>query len=121
MLSPVVLTAKKMLRDLCRRGIGWDDTVPESVSKEWVQQLHLLDRFEVRRCMKPPGFGEVTSAQLHHFCDASKHEGGSVTYLLLKTKNSEVHSAFVMGKASVFEMCYNPQDGACRCNYGQPH
>ncbi len=34
MLSPVVLTAKKILRDLCRRGIGWDDTVPESVMKE---------------------------------------------------------------------------------------
>lgn len=29
MLSPVTLTAKRILRDLCRRGMGWDDTVPE--------------------------------------------------------------------------------------------
>ena len=104
MLSPVVLTAKKILRDLCRRGIGWDDTVPESVSKEWLEwlrQLHLLDKFEVSRCMKPTGFGEVTSAQLHHFCDSSEHGYGTVTYLLLKNKNMEVHSAFVMGKARV--------------------
>lgn len=98
MLSPVVLTAKKILKDLCRRRIGWGDSVPESVSKEWLewlQQLHLLDRFEVSRCMKPPGFGEVTSAQLHHFCDASEHGYGTVTYLLLKTKNSTKYTVLL--------------------------
>ena len=126
MLSPVVLTAKRILRDLCKRWTGWDDIVPESVSKEWLewlQQLHLLEKFEVSRSMKPPGFGQVTSAQLHHFCDASEHGYGTVTYLLLKAESSEVHSAFVMGKARVapFEMCNNSQDGAYRCNYGQPH
>lgn len=45
MLSPVVLTAtkkKKILRDLCRKGIDWDDTVPESVSKEWLKRLQQL-------------------------------------------------------------------------------
>lgn len=50
MLSPVVFTAKKILRDLCGKGIDWDDTVPESVSREWLkwlQQLQLLDKFEV--------------------------------------------------------------------------
>ena len=104
MLSPVVLTAKRIMRDLCRRGIGWDDAVPESVAKEWLewlQQLHLLERLELNRCFKPPGFGEVTLAQLHHCCDASEHGYITVTYLLLKDKNSEVHSAFVMGKARV--------------------
>lgn len=97
MLSPVVLTAKKILRDLCGKGIDWDDTVPESVFREWLkwlQQLQLFDKFEVSRCVKPPDFGNVTTAQLHHFCDASEHGYGTVTYLLLK-----VHSAFVMGKA----------------------
>lgn len=34
MLSPLVLTAKRILRDLCRRGVGWDDLIPETVSKE---------------------------------------------------------------------------------------
>lgn len=104
MLSPVILTAKRILRDLCRRGMGWDDSVPESVSKEWLdwlQQLSLLESFEVSRCMKPLGFGEVTSAQLHHFCDACEYGYGTVTYLLLKSENSEFHSAFVMGKARV--------------------
>ncbi|KAL0178992.1 hypothetical protein M9458_024434, partial [Cirrhinus mrigala] len=104
MLSPVVLTAKKILRDLCRREIGWDDTVPESTSKEWLkwlQQLHLLDSFKVDRCVKPSGFGDIDTAQLHHFCDASQDGYGMVSYLLLKNNCSEMHSAFIMGKARV--------------------
>lgn len=70
MLSPLVLTAKKILRDLCRRGVGWDDPIPETVSKEWLkwlQGLHLLDSFELHRCLKPPEFGDVITAQLHYF------------------------------------------------------
>lgn len=104
MLSPVVLTAKRILRELCRRGIDLDDAVPESIADEWLQwlqQLSRLEGFEVSRCMKPPGFGEVASAQPHNFCDACEHGYGTVTYLLLKSKTSELHSAFVMGKARV--------------------
>ncbi|CAI5670611.1 unnamed protein product [Oreochromis niloticus] len=104
MLSPVVLTAKKILRDLCKEGIGWDDNVPELFSKRWLtwlQQLQLLSKFEVSRCLKPDGFGEITSAQLHHFCDASEDGYGTVTYLLIENICSEQHCAFVMGKARV--------------------
>ena len=104
MLSPLVLTAKRILRDLCRRGVGWDDPIPETVSKEWfkwVQGLHLLDNFELPRCLKPLEFGDVITAQLHHFCDASEEGYGTVTYLLLQNEHLQMHSAFIMGKARV--------------------
>lgn len=60
MLSPVILTSKRIMRDLCRSEIGWDDHVPDSIAKQWlklIQQLPLLDRFEVDHCLKPPHFG----------------------------------------------------------------
>lgn len=104
MLSPLVLTAKKILRDLCRRGVGWDVPIPEAISKEWLkwmQGLHLLDTFELRRCLKPLEFGDVITAQLHHFCDACEDGYGAVTYLLLQNENLQMHSAFIMGKARV--------------------
>lgn len=72
-LSPVVLCAKQILRDFCRRAFGWDDIIPESVVEEvtsWLQELCLLEDFNIMRCLKPLDFGEVTKAQLHHFCDA---------------------------------------------------
>ena len=103
-LAPVVFTAKKILQDLCRKGLGWDDIIPASTAQEWmdwVKELHLLEGFCIRRCLKPPDFGEVTSAQLHHFADASEEGYGTVTYLLLYNANFHMHSAFIMGKSRV--------------------
>ena len=103
-VSPVVLSAKKILRDLCRRALGWDDVIPQTVAQEWtswLDELFHLEKCNIMRCLKPLDFGEVTTAQLHHFCDASEDGYGAVTYLLSRNAHSQVHSAFVMGKARV--------------------
>ncbi|KAL7849609.1 hypothetical protein SRHO_G00212320 [Serrasalmus rhombeus] len=50
-LAPVIFTAKKILQDLCQRGIGWDDTIPSIVAQEWqdwVGELSLLDNLSIR-------------------------------------------------------------------------
>lgn len=101
-LAPVVLSAKKILQDLCRRRLGWDDPLPPSVAGEWMawlEDLHNLENWEVSRCLKPVNCGRLVSAQLHHFADASEEGFGTVTYLLLHDDSGKTHSAFVMGKA----------------------
>lgn len=50
-------------------------------------------------------FGEVTSAQLHHFTDASEDGYGGETYLLQQNLHSYLHVTFVMGKSRVF-LCH---------------
>ena len=103
-LSPVVFTAKRIIQDLCRKGLGWDDVIPTSVAQEWadwLQELHLLEGFSVGRCLKPPNFGKAVSAQLHHFADASEEGYGTVTYLLLRNDQAQTHVAFIMGKSRV--------------------
>ena len=66
-----------------------------------MQELCQLQDFKVDRCLKPVEFEEVTSAQLHHFADASEDGYGTVTYLLLHNSHHQVHCAFVMGKSRV--------------------
>lgn len=103
-LAPVVLAAKRIIQDLCRSQLGWDDALTAAAAKErtvWLQELHQLDDFKVNRFLKPLNFGEVASAQLHHFADASEDGYGTVTYLLLRNICRRVHSAFVMRKARV--------------------
>ncbi|KAK7938715.1 hypothetical protein WMY93_002041 [Mugilogobius chulae] len=103
-LAPIILTAKKFVQDLCRRRLGWDDPLPPSVVRDWMawlEDLHLLEHWEVSRCLKPVDFGDLASAQLHHFADASEEGFGTVTYLLLHDISGRVHCAFVMGKARV--------------------
>ena len=103
-LVPVVLKAKLILQDLCRKGHGWDDTIPASIAMEWtkwIQDLHLLENFKISRCFKPVDFGTVASAQLHHFADASEVGYGTVTYLLLRNTTAQPCSVLIMGKARV--------------------
>ncbi|KAG1936405.1 hypothetical protein F2P79_018737 [Pimephales promelas] len=104
MLAPVVLSAKKILQDLCRKDLGWDDLIPDLSAQEWrgwLKELWQLEKFEVDRCLKPMDFGEVISAQLHHFADACESGYGTVTYLLLNNIERKVHCTFIMGKARV--------------------
>ncbi|KAL4008509.1 hypothetical protein ACER0C_002361 [Sarotherodon galilaeus] len=104
MLAPVILNAKKILQNLCRKKIGWDDSLPDAVMQEWtiwMQELYKLEEFKVDRCFKTNSFGTVKTAQLHHFADASEDSYGTVTYLLLKNERDQAHCAFIMGKARV--------------------
>lgn len=103
-VSPVVLSAKKILQDLCKGNVGWDDILPELVIQKWtswLQELHHLESFEFARCLKTPNIGDVTVAQLHNFSDASKDGYGTVTYLLLHNAHSKAHCAFIMRKSRV--------------------
>ncbi len=57
--------------------------------------------FKVNRCIKPKGFGRISSAQLHHFSEASKSGYGTVTYLRMQNIEKLVHVALLFGKARV--------------------
>ena len=103
-LVPVVLKAKLILQDLCRKGLGWNDVVPTPIALEWtywMQKLHLLKDFKISRCLKPVHFATVASAQLHHFSDASEVGYGTATYLLLCNTDRKLYCTLVMGIARV--------------------
>ena len=101
-VSPFVLPAKAVLQDLCRRGLSWDEAIPEESLKcwkEWLFELPRLEEFSIDRCLKPYGFGKVCTCQLHHFSDASQIGYGAVTYLRLVDEGGQVHCAFLMAKS----------------------
>lgn len=58
-----------------------------------------LDRIHVDRCMKPSGFGEVVTCQVHHFSDASERGYGTCIYLRLRNSENKIHCSFLFGKA----------------------
>ncbi|XP_033759555.1 uncharacterized protein LOC117341801 [Pecten maximus] len=103
-LAPFVLTAKVILQELCKLQLGWDDQVPNGFQDQWcvwIKDLQKLSDFKVDRCIKPPGFEDIQSAQLHHFADASETEYGTVSYLRMKNAEGKTHCTFVMGKSRV--------------------
>ncbi|XP_071490097.1 uncharacterized protein [Diadema antillarum] len=101
-LAPFVLPAKVLLQNLCRRDLTWDAQVsPEEERRwqKWLNYLPLLTEIQISRCLKPEGFQEIESAQLHHFCDASEVGYAAMSYLRLASKSGAVHCAFVLGKS----------------------
>ena len=101
-LGPLLLTPKILLQDLCRMKLSWDEEIPESHKEQWqkwLAELPKIAEFKVPKCLKPPGFREIVSAQVCNFCDASELTYGTVSYLRLRNKEGRVHCAFLTGKA----------------------
>ena len=55
-LSPFTLKGKRILQEMCRNGIGWDDPLPNSLSydwQSWVEDVDNLKHIEINRCIIP--------------------------------------------------------------------
>ncbi|XP_028403933.1 uncharacterized protein LOC114526520 [Dendronephthya gigantea] len=103
-VAPIILTGKRILQNLCRDKLDWDDEIPDSIKMQWERwrkELHCLNELSIPRCYKPVDFGEVTSAELHHFSDANTVGYSQCSYLRLKNAQCKIHCSLVMGKARV--------------------
>jgi hypothetical protein len=89
---------------LCLGKCGWDEAIPEEISRpwrKWLTEMDHLSRFEVYRRMKPEEFGEIRTAELHRFCDARELGYRTVTYLRLMNNTGDVQHSFILGKSRV--------------------
>ncbi len=103
-VAPFTITGKCILQELCRRGIGWDDPLPENLCpwwEEWRNGLQRLKEVIIPRCYCPEDFGNISRLELHHFSDASNIVYGACSYLRYKNDKDKVHCSLVMAKARV--------------------
>ena len=101
---PFVFPAKLLLQDLCRIKLEWDDPIPSEHKvrwERWLADLPKLSQFTVQPCVKPAGFGVISSSQLHHFSDASETGLGSVSYLRLANVQGDILCTFLCAKSRV--------------------
>ena len=101
-LAPIILSAKKLLQDLCKQRLDWDDLVGDNESRRWETwkaDLPKLSQLAVKRCVKPPDLGKLKFAVLHHFADASQFAFGAVSYLRMVDSTDNAYCSFLMGKS----------------------
>ena len=104
LIAPVILQGKRILQELCRDGVGWDDKVPEDIRSTWERwrsELPALEKLQVPRCYKPKEFGEIKTVEFHHFSDASQNGYGQCSYFHLTDSNDHIHCLLVIGKSGV--------------------
>ena len=101
--APVVLTAKLLLQDLCRRKFAWDEALPcedERTWIRWLEDLQNLAQVTVPRCLIRSSLRySDLQMQLHHFSDASSVGYSTVSYLRVIAPDDSIICSFLMGKS----------------------
>ena len=98
----MVLRAKKILQKICRRGVSWDEPLPEDVRPRWERwkiDLLPLKELQIPRCFEPKTISQKKSYELHNFADASTSGYGQCSYLRVKDEDGNVNVSLVMGKS----------------------
>ena len=100
--SPVIIVAKMIFQEVTKLKLPWDEQVPEVIQKRWkvwCDKLNMLTMLRVPRCLKPKSNVIIIKSQLNHFCDASSHSYGVVTYIKMIDQEGGVHTMLDMSKA----------------------
>ena len=106
MISPFILTGKKILQVLCKQDLGWDEAIPEDIGKQWktwLNEIEDLDSLKIKRCYAPLNV-DILEYQLHHFSDASERGYGQCSYLRMKGSDGQIYVSLVMSKSRVSPM-----------------
>ena len=103
-LAPLVLKAKKILQEVCEKGVSWDSLLPDELRPRWEQwkaDLLKLQNLRIPRYFIPKMMGKQRTYELHHFADASTFGYGNCSYPRIKDENNQVNVALVIGKSRV--------------------
>ena len=72
--SPAIIIPKILIQRLWEENLDWDELVTQSISNTWEQWISTI--MELRQCSIPRNYfpleADVTTVQLHGFCDASE-------------------------------------------------
>ncbi len=104
LISPITLVGKRILQDMCKQGVGWDDPLPDDLRprwEKWRSELPALQDLRVPRCYHPSEFGNIICTELHHFSDASTSGYGQCSYVRLVDSTGKIQCALVMAKSRV--------------------
>ncbi|XP_039303553.1 uncharacterized protein LOC120357421 [Solenopsis invicta] len=101
LLGPVILYAKKIMQDVWRCKLHWDESVPQNIYTDWAEfakQLNLINKVSFERKL----FGEdYEEMQIHGFCDASNVGYGACLYVRTRGKNKNIVTRLLCAKSRV--------------------
>ena len=93
-ISPVVRSARKLMQDLCKQGLSWDEECKEEEAVRWKRWLFALPK------LSQISFRSADVTELHHFADASEIAYGAVSYVrFVDEERNAVHCSFLVGKS----------------------
>ena len=103
-LTPFTIRGKKLVQNLARDRVDWDEPLGEQQLKnwqEWLKDLEVIPEVKIQRCLHPFEFGDISTAELHHFSDASTVAYGSASYVQLVYTKGQVRCNLLFTRSRV--------------------
>ncbi len=60
-IAPFLQQGKKILQEMCQKGIGWDEQLPAELKpwwESWLNDLEKLQKLQIPRCFAPENLGK---------------------------------------------------------------
>ncbi|XP_011689951.1 PREDICTED: uncharacterized protein LOC105451279 [Wasmannia auropunctata] len=100
-LGPIILYAKKLMQDLWRSKLEWDESIPLSIHTAWIDFATQLDSITKLSIDRPVVIPDYTDVQIHGFCDASNVGYGACLYIRLSDGHGNIHCRILCAKSRV--------------------
>ncbi|XP_070515381.1 uncharacterized protein [Cardiocondyla obscurior] len=102
LVGPIVMKAKRLMQDVWRAGIYWDESIPQNIYTEWIEfaeQLKNLHNIlvDTRKILVENYF----HVQIHGFCNASNVGYGACLYIRSIGKNGKINNKLLCSKSRV--------------------
>jgi len=81
LFDSIVLYAKKLMQNVCRSGVHWDESVLQNICTEWLEfasQLEVIKQITFDRRLLI--IVDCQNIQIHGFCDASNTDYSVCTF-----------------------------------------
>jgi hypothetical protein len=104
LVAAAVLPGRLVLQEAMRSKVEWDELIPTdqiATWTRWINDMQKLSTMKIPRCYFNTRSLPWSTAELHHFADASVKGYGECSYLRVVDSNNNVHSSLVMAKSRV--------------------
>lgn len=101
LLSPCIIRAKLLLRDIWLEKLDWDHSLTQPLHTRWLNfrdNLHTLNNLKIPRQIT---CRNVIRNEIHGFCDASSQAYGACVYLKSWNKNNDTFVNLIAAKSKV--------------------
>lgn len=103
-VTSFTVRGKRLVQDLARERIGWDEPLSvEHLSnwQKWLNELEDIPHFQTDRCFQLAEFGNIQRTELYHFSDASTTAYGSASYIRVVNTEGQVHCSLLFTRSRV--------------------
>ncbi|XP_055591539.1 uncharacterized protein LOC129743526 [Uranotaenia lowii] len=100
-LGPIITTAKLLMQDIWRLGIGWDEELPIELQMKWQNFQQQLPTINEMRKPRRVIAGHPTLIELHGYSDASSQAYGAVIYIKSISSDGTIQVNLLTSKSRV--------------------